>query len=130
MFTEIQIEKAANWWADKLENCKHSGLSEAERKSGKNKGYEIGESMMMLLKNSSKVTNEQVEKFKVKLKEIIKDKEPRYLGVDYSPCNELAEALLFAGIALDYTLPIKSYMYFHEEKVEVRYGYGAPIQTL
>ena len=49
MNTEI-INKAVDWWADKLVSCKQSGLSNAERQTGSNRNYEIAEMLMSVTK--------------------------------------------------------------------------------
>jgi hypothetical protein len=130
--TEGQITAAAQWWADRLVNCRHSGLSAEERRDPENYGYQIAEMLMTVQR--PKITDEQIEKFKgalvAKLSEDTYDANYGWLDVDYGPCKLLADALEAAGIPNNSTLPIKTTMHLHDGLVDVRYGYGAATQTI
>jgi len=124
-----QIEAAVNWWADKLNACKQSGLSEEERRDPANRSYELAEMLMTLCR--PEVSAEQVEKFKQSLATQIEGKKPYCLSVDYGPDMTLGQALRDAAIPITHgTLPIKTNMWLQDGKVEVSYGYGAPIETI
>lgn len=124
-----QVEAAVNWWADKLTACKQSGLSAEERRDPANQSYQLAEMLMILSK--PKVTNEQIDKFKESLSTQIEAKKPYCLSVDYGPDMVLGRALADAGIDAGMgTLPIKTTMWLDDDKVTVRYGYGAPVETI
>jgi hypothetical protein len=55
----------------------------------------------------------------------------RTLAVDYHPCALLDDTAKAAGIDVNFsTFPMKTVMWIDPGKVEVRCGYGAPIETL
>lgn len=123
------IEIAVNWWADKLKGCKHSGLSEEERRDPANNSYQLAEMLMTLSK--PKVTDEQINKFKESLTALLEQNIPYAISVDYGPDTTLRTALDAAGIDAGMgTLPIKTVMWIDGESVKVRYGYGADVETL
>lgn len=125
--TKVAIEKAVEWWADKLRSCKNSGLSAAERRNPASGAYQMAEMLMTATK--PKVTDEQIETFKSLLASTFKSWPAGahiWLDVDYHPDRALADALAGAGIenAMG-VLPIKTSMWIEGDKVSVRYGYGA-----
>ena len=123
------LKVAANWWADKLRSCRHSGLSAEERRDPANHGYQMAEMLMTL--NKPKVTDEQVTLFVDTLFSRIKHDKTRWLDVDYGPCVELADALLAVGVDPGMgTLPIKTSMWIGDDKISVRYGYGEDEQQI
>lgn len=125
----MQVTAAVNWWADKLKSCKQSGLSAEERRDPANSSYQFAEMLMTL--NKPKVSDEQIEKFKTSLSEQIINLKPYCISVDYHPDAYLGTALDAAGISVEMgTLPIKTTMWLDDDKVQVRYGYGAEIETL
>lgn len=126
--TPEQIEAAAQWWADRLTSCRHSGLSTEERRRPENSGYQFAEMLMTIARPI--VTDDQAALFKASLVTQIGALQPYALGVDYNPCRELAAALDAAGIPNCSTLPIKTTMWLTGGKVEVRYGYGAPVVSI
>lgn len=123
------IEAAFQWWADKLRSCKQSGLSAEERIDPRNDAYQMAEMLMTISK--PKVTDEQITKFSESLTAKLADGKIRYLGVDYGPDMILRSALAESGISAEMgTLPIKTSMWLDADKVSVRYGYGAPEETI
>ncbi len=128
-----QNEAAAQWWADRLTSCRHSGLSPEERASGDNRSYEMAEMLMAI--NKPKVTPEQIERFRAILIEKLAtaDRWARQtIGVDYHPDQISADSLDAAGITSAMgTLPIKTCMWLNDDgTVRVRYGYGSEVQTI
>jgi hypothetical protein len=86
---------------------------------------------MLMTLSKPKVTDEQIEKFKMCLTAAINTDNPHCLSVDYGPDMILGRCLQFAGISADMgTLPIKTVMWIDGETVQVRYGYGAETETL
>lgn len=127
--TTDRTDVAVAWWAEKLRGCKNSGLSDAERTDPRNAGYGFAEMLMRLSK--PEVTNGQLVIFSKSLHQSITEAAPRILSVDYDPCSELSQALAAAGIPqLIGVLPIKTIMWIDPDKVQVRYGYGSPRETI
>lgn len=92
--TKVAIEKAVEWWADKLRSCKNSGLSAAERRNPASGAYQMAEMLMTATK--PKVTDEQIETFKSLLASTFKSWPAGahiWLDVDYHPDRALADAL-------------------------------------
>lgn len=123
-----QFEVAAQWWADRLRDCVHNGLSPDERRDPQNFGYQIAEMLMTVGRPT--ITLEQVEAFKTALIAGLRDaKYPPYsIGVDYHPDELLSRALITADIPVaNGVLPIKSHMALNDDgAVKVSYGYAAP----
>lgn len=127
-----QIQAAADWWGERLTNCRHSGLSAQERGRPEKDSYQFAEMLMTIARPS--VTDEQIERFKSALVSALAADtyEARYgvLDVDYGPCKLLSDALEAAEIPNRSTLPIKTIMWLRDGTVTVSYGYGAPIETI
>lgn len=125
MLTEEQIEKAAEWWADKVCKPVFSGLSEAERQDPVNNAYQMGEMMAASLVED--VDNDKRRAFIDALKEELSS--PDYnqwwgLNVDYNPDRVLSRAAEKAGIPSG-NFPWKTHMSFSEDgKVKAAMGYG------
>jgi hypothetical protein len=130
-FNKKQIKIAVDWWADVLHTCKQSGLSTEERKNASNRGYEFAEMLMQL--NKPQINDEQVYKFSSYLIDYLSSFKGDYicLSVDYDPDLILQQALDAGNIQnVIGVLPIKTIMWLDKGEVQVRYGYGAPIETL
>ena len=120
--TKETIEKAVNWWVEKLVgNQPHS--------NGDNSYTSI---MTCLLADSmvKKISKKQLDTFKkvlaTKIEEEAKVWQKVSIGCDYGPCVMLEQAALEAGISAA-NFPFKTWMYISErDGVVVRDGYGAP----
>ncbi len=129
--TEEQIEKAAEWWADRVCKPTFSGLSDEERKDPRNLQYQLAEAMASTLVEP--VGSDQRQQFIDALKEELMN--PEYnpfwgLDVDYHPCLTLANAAKKAGIPST-NFPWKTRMRFSEGGVvEAALGYGAPLEPI
>lgn len=129
--TEEQVEKAAEWWADRVCAPVFDGLSDEERKDSVNDTYQIVEFLASTFVES--VDNDQRRRFVVALKEELQD--PEYnpwwgLGVDYHPDRYLASAAEKAGIS-DHNFPWKTHLGFTEDgKVTASLGYGNPSEVI
>ena len=120
--TKETIEKAVNWWVEKLVgNQPHS--------NGDNSYTSI---MTCLLADSmvKKISKKQLDTFKkvlaTKIEEEAKAWQEVSIGCDYGPCVMLEQAALEAGISAT-NFPFKTWMYISgKDGVVVRDGYGAP----
>lgn len=120
--TKETIEKAVNWWVEKLVgNQPHS--------NGDNSYTSI---MTCLLADSmvKKISKKQLDTFKkvlaTKIEEEAKAWQEVSIGCDYGPCVMLEQAALEAGISAA-NFQFKTWMYISEKDgVVVRDGYGAP----
>jgi hypothetical protein len=107
--TEQQIDTALAWWSDKL-----------------GAGY---------FRDPDDVPSaESVFAFRLELSGLLHEPFEQYhdarLSVDYEPKGMLASAAMKAGIS-DRIWPRKTVMWFNaNDHVSVRYGRGAPIETL
>ena len=115
-----------DWWAKKIINTKHD-----------NGAYDFTNFMANKLADMGveQLATEQIEGFKRDLKEeIIKMYEEfpnsnLYLGCDYSPCLELRNAGEKNNIP-ELNFPFKVSMWFSNNHVNVRGGYGAKTETI
>lgn len=130
--TNEQIEKAVEWWANAILSPVFDGLSKEERQDPKNEGYQMAE--MLATVAHKEPTSEQLETFKVALRNNLEDDEYNQrwgLHVDYGPCGELGNAAETAGIPIGSLFPWKTSMYFFEDgRVGVSAGYRAPTEYL
>lgn len=127
---QTAFEVAARWWADRLRDCRHSGLSPEERRDPANKNYQFAELLMTM--NRPVVSDEQIEAFRLALRRGLEsDAAASCVAVDYGPDPILGNALEAAQIPDRSTLPIKTVMWIHDDgSVRVKYGYGAEIQEI
>lgn len=120
--TKETIEKAVNWWVEKVTaNQQHS--------NGDN-GYTSIVTCLLADSTAKKISKKQVEVFKKELAmRIGKEAKARAkisVGCDYGPCVMLEQAALEAGIPAA-NFPFKTWMYISEKDgIVVRDGYGAP----
>ena len=126
--TEEQINKATEWWGEIIGGTPNfQALSTTERISGNNRGMETCEMMATAFRKD--IDPDAIERFKAELHNRLSD--PGFsayhgLGVDYDPCPCLYGAAVAAGIDVCInTFPWKTHMYFEDNKVRVKYGYGA-----
>nr|UWD64126.1 MAG: BTG family protein [Bacteriophage sp.] len=116
------IEKAINWWAEKVTaNQPHS--------NGDN-GYTSIVTCLFADSTAKKISKKQVEVFKKELAMRIEKEAKAWtkisVGCDYWPCVMLEQATLKAGIPAA-NFPFKTWMYISEKDgIVVRDGYGAP----
>jgi hypothetical protein len=127
--TTEQIEKAINWWADRVTTPTFDALSNDERKDHNNDGMIFAEILAYLLvKPIEKFAR---EKFIFALREELQKEDTRAirgLFVDYGPDLILSEAAKSAGIS-ENNFPWKTCMWFRDGKVIVALGYRAePIE--
>jgi hypothetical protein len=128
--TDEQIEKAVNWWAERIACPKFDGLSQEERKDPANRSYQMAEVMASMLVEP--IDNSVSDKFKAELrKQLENDYNPYHgLHVDYGPDLILGNAAQAAGVSA-HNFPWKTSMYFGEDgTVKVRSGYSAPMETI
>lgn len=129
--TEEQIDKAVNWWADRVCAPTFNGLSDQERRDPRNDAYKMGEILVTTLVEP--VAEDQRARFISALKEeLLSDKYDPYWGlhVDYGPDQTLYNAAVKAGIP-ENNFPWKTNMYFEENGiVKARTGYGSPVEEL
>ena len=122
--TDEQIEKAVNWWAERIEQPTFdAGADSPEMK--------LAEAMAQML--TSTVAEGCTEKFKNELRSALKkeDFDPWHgIHTDYHPDPILFEAAKEAGVN-ENNFPWKSSMYFRDDgSVQVSLGYGAVIEDL
>jgi len=123
--TEEQIEKAVEWWADRVCAPVFSGLSATDRADPVNDAYQMAEMMATIAVKP--VDDSKRQAFIDALKEELSS--PDYnswmgLGVDYGPDLVLARAAEKAGISIS-NFPWKTHMSFLEDgKVKAAMGYG------
>lgn len=129
--TDEQIEKAAQWWADRVCAPTFSGLSNEERRDPRSRGYQVGEIMAAML--TKPVATDERERFVAALKEELQaeDYNPHFgLNVDYHPCSTLQNAAKKASIPLE-NFPWKTYLVFGEGGiVKAASGYGTTLMEL
>lgn len=117
MINEEYVEKAVNFWVDKI-------TSNEPQFNGDYSGPSILASIMgTLLKKDSKPTEEQIEMFKKELHDLIVTKEPYMIITDYDPDEILSEAAEKADIKPT-VFPWKHTMFFENNGVYVKEGYG------
>lgn len=115
------IEKAVNWWAEKVTaNQPHS--------NGDN-GYTSIVTCLLADSTAKKISKKQVEVFKKELAMRIEKEAKAWakisVGCDYGPCVMLEQAALEAGIPAA-NFPFKTWMYISEKDgIVARDGYGA-----
>lgn len=118
--------KASKWWSDVL------------REGAK---CDNGDSNPMLalltpkLQDSNKNSEGVISDFEKLLTTAIfeegKTSDRIYIRVDYDPCRLLWECAKEAGMeVVKTTFPWKTTMWIQDDTIEVRYGYGAHIQTV
>ena len=123
--TKEQIEKAVNWWADRVAAPIFDGLSKEERKDPVNDGYQMAEVLANLLVKPVDITAR--EKFIDALREELQKENTRAtwgLFTDYGPDAILDDVANKAGISLN-NFPWKTCMWFKDGKVIVALGYAA-----
>lgn len=118
--TKETIEKAVNWWVEKVTaNQPHS--------NGDN-GYTSIVTCLLADSMVKKISKKQVEVFKKELAMRIEEEAKAWteisIGCDYGPCVMLEQAALEAGIPAT-NFPFKTWMYISEKDgIEVHDGYG------
>lgn len=130
--TAEQIEKAVNWWADRVCAPSFSGLTEEERSDPRNAHNLCAEAMAYMAVEP--VSEEQRRTFVKALQDKLAQADWHTmragLRVDYYPGPILAEAAQIAGIPTD-NFPWKSRTRFREDgSVWAACGYGNPAQKL
>ncbi len=122
--TDKQIEKAVNWWAERVEQPTFDAGADSPE-------MELAEAMANML--TIPVTENCIEKFKGELRDALKDKDYNpWQGIhtDYHPDPILFEAAKGAGINVS-NFPWKTSMYFKDDgSVQVSLGYGASPEDL
>jgi len=120
--TDVQIEKAVDWWAGAIERPKFDNGDNSS--SG-------GFGSMLASLNTDTVTDEQIAEFKKHLTDALREKGHSRFGLncDYNPDLTLSEAMKSAGISTN-NAPWKTNMNFWKGQVSVSHGYGAPYVNL
>lgn len=117
--TKTQIDKAVNWWAEVIQKPRFDNGDKSEA------GF-IGSIFASVAQSKFTPSQEQVEKFKMYLKEEL-EKEGYFvfdgLHVDYHPEKILSDAAQKANIS-ELNFPWKTSMWFRDDKVIVAYGYS------
>lgn len=116
--SEVQIEKAVNWWAESIRNPQHDNGDES---------MHGGFARAVVSLGVQKVSDKQVETFKQELRDLLFNHEQAKWGlhVDYSPDTILTEALRRSAIS-ELNAPWKTHMHFYpNDVVKVSCGYGA-----
>ena len=134
--TEIQIEKAVNFWGDLLGKTSFNILSDEECRDPINRDVAWGEIEAKISNPGVSVEDGVVEKFKEELRQILTESHDPYfifIDVDYEPCSSLRRALNVAGV--DYrgsiVFPLKIRMWLYADgTVAVSEGPGAPGRML
>ena len=122
--TDEQIEKAVNWWAERIEQPTFdAGADSPEMK--------LAEAMATML--TSTVAEGCIEKFKNELCRALKDEDYNPwdgLHTDYGPDRTLSEVATASGVDTN-NYPWKTNMYFEDDgSVRVSLGYGATLEDL
>lgn len=129
--TDEQINKAIEWWANRVCAPVFNGLTQQERQDPANASYQLAEAFATML--TKPVQNDQREEFIVALKNELSSPEynPHWgLHVDYAPCRELADAATLSGVPSS-NFPWKTDMYFKDDGgVYAKTGYGAEYEKL
>ena len=124
------INKAVNWWIEKLENPIELSTTEDEYTK------EQMLTMISIINNAKKeneLTQEKIEIFKLSLTEQLEEalslRGECILCTDYDPKWQLKTAAKTAKID-DSVFPWKITMKINTEKVEVSEGYNKPYKTI
>jgi hypothetical protein len=115
-----QIAVAVAWWADAVSSPKFDNGDPS---------LAGGMTAALAAMASKPVSDAQREAFKVALADVLSSRNISFVSVDYGPCQELALALMAAGIPRE-NAPWKTVMSFHGGGAQVKYGYGATYQDL
>lgn len=123
------IEAGAEWWTQSLNSPQKDNGSNDE---SSNFAAAIG----LFYGIKDRPSTKQLASFKSALIEGIEKSEGHYRGagycilrVDYHPEDELASAAKVAGIS-DNCFSWKTTMWIYPDYIQVKVGYGAPIQVI
>lgn len=121
------IDAAAQWWATVIKNPKFDALG-GERDSN----MEFAQVLMTLgNRNAPPVDTERFRDALAARLRAAPEHVRRFVGVDYHPDEMLEGAAHDAGVAdTSFTFPVKTSMWIDADRVQVRYGYGAPVVTI
>lgn len=126
MLTKEQISKAAQWWATVIQNPKF------DNGDSSNTGF-MANMLATIASERTDPQGDSVKAFETAVEEALikanEDGQLRYVGCDYHPDRLLAECAAKAGVD-EMRFPWKTHMYFHDDKIEVSYGYRAPIEVI
>ena len=122
-----RFDAAAKWWRDVL-------MSGAKMDNGdRSEAGALGKVLYAAINaRIPRMTEEQADLFQATLSATIRANRPSDIYIDYHPCGELADAYKAATgrVADSPPFPIKTCMWLNESSVTVRYGYGAPTETV
>lgn len=128
---EREFRAAAKWWADLLRQ------GEVKQDNGDDDPTGQALSNMASRSASKRLTPEAIDKFEESLYENLITSEYSGIrrgmgwGVDYHPCSDLERACQSAGLGDGFMLlPIKTMCFIEIGRVQVRYGYGSPLETI
>lgn len=129
--TDDQIRVACEWWAARITRPTFNALRPEERRREDSQPMAVAEIMAASMVED--INEGAVARFQLELAQRLHtDEQARWgIGVDYGPDRILSEAAAAAGIKVTMmTFPWKSFMSFHDGKVEAYCGYGQPFETL
>lgn len=123
--TETQITVAVEWWSKAIEHPKFDN-GDTSQQGG------IASMLAILAHGGTPVTSEKGKMFSEALRSSLMHGLDGYcLSVDYHPEGQLADAAEVAGISTDLvSWPWKTVMWFERDGVQVKQGYGAPVEVL
>ena len=122
------ISKAVDIWKTLLANPKYDNLGDTgtpdERRT---MGFASALTAMISKNNTPDVLDRFGEELAKALAAVDVPGNYYWLDVDYQPCQMLADAAKSAGLKMEW--PWKTTTWIKADSVELRAGYGAPIQT-
>lgn len=124
---EDAVLKTVMWWSEKSFN---TTLNQNNGDNSPQGGLTFMLMNMLSMDSQKDATPDKIKKFEEKLTELLMEKKDnsydRTLDVDYHPCELLSTACEYAGINPG-CLPCKTFSRIdNQNRVYVKYQYGAP----
>lgn len=122
MLTREQISKAAQWWVKVIQNPKFDngdGMQSAVMTLAASTRTSLQDANLMAFETA-------LEDALLKAQE---EDQLRHVGCDYDPDLLLRACAAKTGIDMK-CFPCKTHMYFGTNKIEVSYGYRAPLEVI
>lgn len=126
------ITHAVDWWCERIDGAARQDVGERSKTGAMIDG------MASLLAHQRAPAHHLIERFRVELTRILHERYERldervrrnlWLGVDYHPSQELADAAERAGI--DHAVfPIKSGMWVYPDYVDAKHGYTGAVERI
>lgn len=118
---------AAKWWADQL----RGGRPKLDNGDDSRTGDMVAVIAMMTQASRPRLDPETIDAFETVLAARIEHDGIGYISVDYDPDIVLSECARSVGLTLGMTdLPWRTSMWIDVDRVTVRCGYGAQVETL